>query len=127
MTHRFTATAQRDGDWWIVQCDQWPAALSQVRRLDQAAEANAEAIAFVADLPEGAIEVDVRVVLPAELEAELEEADGLAQAARHDNEVASQKRRKVARALSKKGYTVRDIGAVFKVSHQRAHQLISND
>jgi hypothetical protein len=31
----YTATAQRvEGGWWMVQCDQYPGALSQVRRLD---------------------------------------------------------------------------------------------
>ena len=25
----FTSTARRDGRWWVVQCDQWPGAISQ--------------------------------------------------------------------------------------------------
>jgi predicted RNase H-like HicB family nuclease len=44
---RYTATARRCGDWWMVQCDQLPGALSQVRSLAKAAEVHREAIAFV--------------------------------------------------------------------------------
>lgn len=44
----YTATAQRvEGCWWMVQCDQHPGALSQVRFLGQAAVEHREAIAFV--------------------------------------------------------------------------------
>ncbi len=122
---QYTATARRVDGWWIVQCDQWPGALSQVKRLDRAAEEHREAIAFVADVPVEQIDVDIRATLPPELAAELEEATGLIQSAHHDIEVAGQKRREVARRLARDGLTVRDIGAVFGISYQRAHQLIN--
>jgi hypothetical protein len=48
---RYTATAHHVAGWWIVQCDQHPGALSQVRRLDQAADVHREAIAFVVGVP----------------------------------------------------------------------------
>jgi len=43
-----------------VQCDQHPGALSQVKRLDQAAEEHREAIAFVAEVPVDEVDVEVR-------------------------------------------------------------------
>jgi len=43
MTHDFTSTARKDGRWWVVQCDQYPGAISQVARLDQAQEHQREA------------------------------------------------------------------------------------
>ena len=61
---KYTATARRDGLWWVVQCDQLPAAISQVRRLDQAPDIHREAIAFVAAIPADQIEVDVVADMP---------------------------------------------------------------
>lgn len=56
----YTATAQRvEGGWWMVQCDQHPAALSQVRRLDHAADEHREAIAFVTGEPVAEVTVTV--------------------------------------------------------------------
>lgn len=60
----FTATARRDGKWWVVQCDQHPTAFSQVTRLDRAEEVHREAIAFVADIPIADVTVTVRPVKP---------------------------------------------------------------
>ncbi len=126
VTYHYTANARRSEGWWIVQCDQFPGALSQVRRLERAADEHREAIAFVADLSADEIQVDVRPVLAPDLETELQEAMTLAQSARRDEEAARRKRRDVARRLAEDGLTVRDIGVVFGVSYQRAHQLVSD-
>ena len=110
----------------MVQCDQLPGALSQVRSLTKAAEVHREAIAFVSGQPADEIEVEVHAELAPDLAAELAAAEKLAEAARHDLDAASRKRREVARELAQQGVTVRDIGALFGVSHQRAQQLISD-
>lgn len=57
----YTSHARKEGDWWIVHNDQEPGAISQVAQLDQAIEAQREAIAFVADVPPESIDVVVRV------------------------------------------------------------------
>lgn len=124
MTH-YTATARRAGDWWMVQCDQLPGALSQVRSLAKAAEVHREAIAFVSGQPADEIEVEIRAELPPDLAADLAAAERLAEAARNDLDTASRKRREVARQLARQGVTVRDIGTLFGVSHQRAQQLVN--
>lgn len=56
----YTAMARRSGQWWVIQCDQHPGALSQVARLDQAAEVHREAIALITGEPENGVEVAVR-------------------------------------------------------------------
>jgi predicted RNase H-like HicB family nuclease len=138
---RYTATARRTDGWWIVQCDQHPGALSQVKRLDQAAEEHREAIAFVAEVPVDEVDVEVRQLVKRgdavrlrmnhpwrrlwTWTDELDRASALAASARRDEEVTGQKRREVARRLAEDGLTVRDIGAVLGVSYQRAHQLVS--
>lgn len=124
VTH-YTATARRDGRWWVVQCDQYPGALSQVARLEQAAEVHREAIAFVAEVDESDVEVEVRPMLDPELANELRIAEELAAQADEADRRAREMRRDVARKLADSGMTVRDVGAVLGVSYQRAHQLVN--
>ncbi|MBF4587863.1 hypothetical protein EDF31_101154 [Curtobacterium sp. PhB142] len=59
MTTTFTSHAHREGRWWVVQNDQVPGAISQVSRIELAAGAQREAIAFVAE----AVVDDVAVVI----------------------------------------------------------------
>lgn len=86
----YTSRAHREGNWWIVQNDQFPGAISQVRRLDLAADAQREAIAFVAEVDQDEVVVVIRVELEPALARSLDEAVAL----RAEAEV------KEARALS---------------------------
>lgn len=122
----FTSTARKDGRWWVVQCDQVPEALSQVARLDQAAEHQREAIAFVLDLNEADVQVDVRPELDLGIVDLLHVARDHREKAEHWAQVASEEFRKVARELAGDGYSLRDIGTILGVSHQRADQLVKN-
>jgi len=79
---RYTATARRCGEWWMVRCDQLPGALSQVRSLAHAADVHREAIAFVSSQPAEEIEVEVRAELAPDFAAELATAERLAETAR---------------------------------------------
>jgi hypothetical protein len=58
----YTSQAHRDGEWWVIQNDQVPGAISQVARLDQAVDAQREAIAFVAGVLAESIDVVIRTV-----------------------------------------------------------------
>jgi hypothetical protein len=58
----YTSHARKEGSWWIVQNDQEPGAISQVAELDQAADAQREAIAFVVNVPAASIDVSIRVL-----------------------------------------------------------------
>ncbi len=120
---RYTATARRDGQWWMVQCDQLPAAISQVRRLGQAAETHREAIAFVAEIAEA--DVDVTAVMDEPVASQLQHVAQLRAAARDAEQEARALWSASAHELHESGMTVRDIGAVLGVSYQRAHQLVS--
>lgn len=119
----YTSHARKEGRWWVVQNDQVPGAISQVTRLDQAADAQREAIAFVADVAPDSIDVLVRVSISPEIDREVEEAAALRAEAQQREQRAAGLRRGVALRLEADGYTVRDIGVVLGVSYQRAHQL----
>ena len=123
MAVTYTSQAHKEGRWWVVQNDQVPGAISQVTRLDLAAEAQREAIAFVENIPANEIEVLVRVSISPEIDREVQEAKTLREEAQERENRASELRRNVARRLEADGYTIRDIGVVLGVSFQRVHQL----
>ena len=119
----YTATATRGTRSWTVQCDQVPAAISEVTRLDQAADHQREAIAFVLDVPESDVTVTVHASLEAELEAELNSVRDLeAQLAQLEHD--TRKRRvELISDLQRAGLSLRDVGSVLDISPQRVHQL----
>lgn len=123
--NRYTSTARKDGRWWVVQCDQEPGALSQVVRLDQAAEHQREAIAFVTGLAQDEIEVAVVPVIDDEARRLLDQAHQDRAQAEELAEQASREIQQAARLMVQKGLSLRDVGSVLGVSHQRAHQLVN--
>ena len=121
----YTATAQRvGGGWWMVQCDQHPGALSQVRRLDQAPDEHREAIAFVTGEPAEQVEVTIVPRLEPAVEDQLTAVQRLADTAARTATQAADQRAALARRLHDDGLTIRDIGQIMGVSYQRAGQLV---
>ena len=118
----FIVTAERGaGSWWVTECAEL-GCVSQVRRLSQVADDLREAIAYQSGLPEDGFDVKVVPVLPpAYTEA--------AAAAEEQRELAAESQRRLvrdgARVLQAAGLTLRDIGTVMGVSHQRAAQLLN--
>jgi hypothetical protein len=119
----YTSQAHKEGRWWIVQNDQHPGALSQVKRLDLAAEAQREAIAFVAGVPASSVDVEVRASVSPEIDRQLAEAKALRIEALLSETRAAAMRESLAKKLEADGFTLREIGILLGVSYQRAHQL----
>lgn len=67
-----------------------------------------------------------RWVLDPAITLEMEEADRLRAEAKSAAELSATRRRHAALAMRAAGLTVRDIGTVLHVSHQRAHQLLNS-
>jgi hypothetical protein len=118
--------ASRAGRWWALQCVEHPAAFSQVTRLEKAEAMAREAIAFVADEDPSTFEVEVVPMLPTEYATQLASAAEARQLAQEANSAAAAHSREAARALARAGLSVRDIGTVMGVSHQRAAQLLAS-
>lgn len=127
MTTDYTATAHREGRWWIVQCDQHPGAISQVSRLDQAEDVHREAIAFVAGVSTESVTVAVRPEVDPEVSNELAEARRLRSEAAEAERRATELKTDAAKRLKRNGLTVRDIGAVLGVNYQYAAKLSSGE
>lgn len=122
----YTVEATRNGSWWSLQCREVPGALSQSRSLAEAKKIMPEAIAFVADVPETAVEVTVVPIVPSAAQEHLQEAARLREIVATANSQAASESRQAAEELRKLGMTVRDIGETLGVSYQRASQLLAS-
>ncbi|MDR1119110.1 MAG: hypothetical protein LBL01_07445 [Bifidobacteriaceae bacterium] len=120
-TLHVTATKNRRG-WTLVGVEH--GAVSQVARLDQAAAEMREPLAYLSGLPEDGFEIEVTPEIPEAFGAEQAEARRLRAEADHSRAAAAEHSRRAARVLADAGLSVRDIGHVMGVSHQRAHQLV---
>lgn len=120
---RFVVTAERTPrGWWVLEAPE-VGAVSQVRRLDRAAEEMSEAVAWLAGVPESEIAIDVRPVLPEEfVEARAVAREWRTEAERLQDK-ATEANRKAIDVLSGQGYSVRDIGVLMGISAQRVSQL----
>jgi len=123
---RYHVTATREGRLWALRCEELPTVFSQAARLDQVEDVVREAIAFVADVPEDSVDIEVTPALPDAYADELRAADAQRAAAQEANSAAAAHSRAAARVLAEAGLSVRDIGAVMGVSHQRAAQLLAS-
>jgi len=117
-----TVSAERSNGWWVLTSDN--GAVSQVRALSQADREMREAVAYLAGVAEDALAIQVVPVLPADYESYRDQVDQHRQAGERENHAAAQAARRAAAVLAATGMSVRDIGAVMGVSHQRAHQLV---
>lgn len=121
----FTVTAERgSGPWWVTECAE-AGCVSQVRRLSQAADDIREAIAYQTGLDEDEFEISVVPVLPVAYTEAAEAAEALRRAAAESQHKAAVLARQGALALQKAGLSLRDIGEVMGISHQRASQLVN--
>jgi len=127
MTH-YTVTAQRGKNTrrWILQATEAPGALSEVTNLNHAAAHMKEAISFVTGEPESEIEIELIPIVNPKVTTSLKKYKALKHKARTADKEAIKERKKAAIMLQKDGMTLRDIGAIFGLSHQRAQQIISS-
>ncbi|MCL2595356.1 MAG: hypothetical protein FWD83_07550 [Promicromonosporaceae bacterium] len=126
MNTTYQAIVTREDGWWMVHVPEIDG-LTNSRRLADAEQMARELIAVTLDLePEG---VAVTVTLDAiEGIAVRETLDAMAaeraEAARLEAD-ARTRQQALARELSARAIPLRDIGAIFGVSHQRAAQLVA--
>ncbi|HHV20217.1 MAG TPA: hypothetical protein GXZ30_01550 [Propionibacterium sp.] len=123
MSRVFTVTAERGrDDWWVLNCDE-VGAVSQTKRLSRAADEMREAIAHLAKVPEESFEIDVVPLLPSEFAKHSARARELRNEAARAQSRAASESRLAAATLKAAGLSLRDIGHVMQISHQRAAQL----
>lgn len=123
-TFHVTATRGTSSPVWVLQCVEHPGAISETKRLDQAADLMTEAIAFVAGTPAADVGVELVPVIDPEISRSLDTARTQQEQAQHLAAEAAGRMREAARALADEQHvSLRDIGVILGVSYQRAHQL----
>ncbi|WP_199721578.1 hypothetical protein [Cellulomonas rhizosphaerae] len=99
--------------------------VTQARRLSDVEEMARELVAVTTNVPLDGVVIDVHVkrVGDVDVEADLAAIHADREQAAELERVASERSRRLVRALVAQDVSLRDIGAVLGVSHQRAHQL----
>ena len=120
----YQATAERDGDVWLVKV---PAVerVTQARRLDQAGAMARSLISIMTGEPDDSFDVQVRPRLEPALAELADTATNARARAAQAQADASTALRQAARTLCDSGLTIRDVGAILGVTHQRVAQLLS--
>lgn len=125
-THKYQAKAYLDGKWWMVEIPEL-GGLTQARKLKEVADMARDFIAVTLDVP---IE-DVEILLTIERVNELDILERVSRINAEKDEAAALERKAqqdaaaLARELAAAKLSVREIGVILGVSHQRAHQLLS--
>ena len=122
----YTAVCVRSGKWWAISIPEIKGAYSQARRLDQCADVARSLVVDVLEVPADSFEIDLRPVAPSELVQLIEGAEAskrlAAEAATNAHEAVSD----VVHKALESGLSMRDVGVLLGVSHQRVHQLASH-
>lgn len=121
-----TARATRSGRWWAIEVPEVEDARSQARRLDQVAEMAAAAVATMLDIEPGDVTVtDVAPVLDGF--AEVHRATEAARIAREAQLEATKRAGQAVRTLLDSGMSMRDVGVLMGITHQRVWQIAHRD
>lgn len=123
----FTCTANRGDKGWLVRCDQHSAMCCRVRLLAQAADEMRMILTAQLGLVPEAVAVEIIPTLPTHVRHHMDRAEQLRHTAVWANNAAAIETRAAARGLAQAGLSLRDIGTIFGVSFQRAHQLVSDE
>lgn len=121
---KYRVTAERDGDWWVISFPQLRGA-SQARRLDRVEAVARDYIYGLTDEPPDAFDVEVVPLLGERLDGMIDEALGAREVANEAQRRASDITRSTASELQRLGLSMRDIGILLGVTHQRAQQLLA--
>jgi predicted RNase H-like HicB family nuclease len=122
MTYRVAAEWDETG-WWALTSPDVSGAVSQCRRLDQAAGDMAEAITLMTGQDVSRADIEVAWHVPGEAGTAAQRAYELrVKADRLAAEAMTESKRAVG-DLREAGFSYRDIGTVTGMSYQRAQQL----
>jgi predicted RNase H-like HicB family nuclease len=122
----YTVRCRREpSGWWFVEVPDVEGGYTQARRLDQVEYMVRDLLSLLLDVPEDSFDVIVEPEIPGPLSAEIEKARELRRTAEVAHEAASEA---VWRAVSELGaaqFSIRDIGQLLRLSHQRISQLMA--
>ncbi|WP_454044420.1 hypothetical protein [Cellulosimicrobium sp. Marseille-Q8652] len=124
MSTTYTATATREGRWWVIEVEGVGA--TQVRALRDAADEARDMVAITLDVPAEDVLIDLRPQISKDALEEIQEARSAAEAAATAQALAAGKIRHAASRLECAGLTRADVAVVLGVSPQRVSQLLAS-
>jgi hypothetical protein len=120
---RYHATIERGERYWLATVD--GVGMTQGRNLREVQEMAQDLVATMLDVPPGSFALRFEISLPDLVEGHLKRAAALREESKQAQSEAARELRLAARSLREQDLSLRDIGEVLGVSHQRVHQLVS--
>lgn len=120
----YEVVAEPDDNYWALEVV--GIGYTQARFWGEIELMAADLVHCVTDLPLSEIEVSVRLALPAGIEEHVANAKEARLIANEAESRAVSEALIAARQLRDQGCSVRDIGHVLNLSHQRVHQLLKS-
>jgi predicted RNase H-like HicB family nuclease len=120
----YTARVERGEKFWLVTVPEIQRT-TQARTLREVEPMARDLIAVMEEVDPQSFELKADIVFPAAAYDHWHRAAKLRDESARTQAQAAEEARRAALALAELGLTVRDVGAVLGVSHQRAAQLIS--
>lgn len=119
----YHAELERDGRFWRVRVPDIERS-TQARSLSEAEAMVRDLIAIMTDVPQDSFNVDMKIILPEDVQLELDQSMALREQARQTQAEAARLARDAAQRLHTLGFSLRDIGRALGVTFQRAKQLV---
>lgn len=120
----YTVRSRRVGNWWAVDVLEVPRVHTQARRLDQVEGMARDAIALLLDVPKNSFDLSIEPVLPRPMQRKVDRVRQLRRkAASTQAQATAASAYTVFELASKAHLTVREIGRILDLSHQRVDQL----
>jgi predicted RNase H-like HicB family nuclease len=117
--------SDRTGGWWAIEVPELPGVFSQAKRLEQVSGMARDAVAAFLDVSPDSVDIEVRPRLAEDLEALVTRAKRVREVAELMQREALDVTRAAVIGLDGAGLTVRDIGRVVGLSHQRVAQILA--
>jgi hypothetical protein len=119
----YHATVDRDGQFWRIRVPEVGRS-TQARTLGEAEAMARDLIAIMDEIPPDSFEVDVKIMLPEDVQRDLQQSAVLREQAAQAQAEAARLARHAAQRLRELGLSLRDIGRALGVTFQRAKQLV---
>ena len=119
----YRAEVERDGRFWRVRVPDIDRS-TQARSLSEAEAMVRDLIAIMTDVPQNSFDVEMRIILPEDVQIELDQSQVLREQAKQSQAEAARLARDAAHRLHALGLSLRDIGRALGVTFQRAKQLV---
>lgn len=119
----YRAELERDGRFWRVRVPDIERS-TQARSLSEAEAMVRDLVAIMTDVPQDSFDVDMKIILPEDVQLELDQSMALREQAKQSQAEAARLARDAAQRLHNLGLSLRDIGRALGVTFQRAKQLV---